>query len=110
MGPELIATGASPWYAGAITLEYNSALNRAEVPLQKREAKNCSRRCSPGTVFLDANVGDLRVSRRSRRAFQEVISVEKASNLAILMNWLKFARDGEIIGTSWPHPGWKAIV
>jgi hypothetical protein len=86
MGPELIARGASPWYAGALTLEYKSALNRAEVPLPGREAKNCSRRCSPGTVFLDANVGDLRVSRRSRQAFQEVISVEKASNLAILMN------------------------
>jgi len=33
MGLGLIARGASPWYAGAITLEYNAALNRAEVPL-----------------------------------------------------------------------------
>ena len=29
--------GASPWYAGAITLEYNAALDRAEVPVRRRE-------------------------------------------------------------------------
>ena len=36
-GPRLIARGASPWYAGAITLEYNAALKRAEVPVRRRE-------------------------------------------------------------------------
>jgi hypothetical protein len=36
-GPRLIARGASPWYAGAITLEYNAALKRAEVPVRGRQ-------------------------------------------------------------------------
>ena len=45
MGPRLVARGVSPWYAGAITLEYNAALNRAEVPLPGRAGENRSRRC-----------------------------------------------------------------
>ena len=32
MGARLVARGVSPWYAGAITLEWNAALKRAEVP------------------------------------------------------------------------------
>ncbi len=36
-GPRSIARGASPWYAGAITLEYNSALKRAKVPVRGRQ-------------------------------------------------------------------------
>ena len=31
--------GASPWYAGASTLECNAALNRAEVPCPGRKAR-----------------------------------------------------------------------
>jgi len=37
--------GVSPWYARAITLKYNAALNRAEVPLPGREGEDRSRRC-----------------------------------------------------------------
>ena len=39
VGVRLIARGANPWYARAITLKYNSAPNRAEVPLPNGEGK-----------------------------------------------------------------------
>ena len=37
-GAAVNSRGASPWYVGAITLIYNAALNRAEVPLPGRES------------------------------------------------------------------------